>query len=264
MKKIKLSTIKKSENNPRKISKNNLEKLKKSISSFSQMMEMRPLVIDENFVLLGGNQRFRALQELGYKEIPNNWVIQKKGLTEDQKKEFLIRDNTHYGDWDFDILKQEWESFELNDWGLNFKWENTEDNKSKQDQMISLDENHYDTDFQKLAGYHTAINRKSESTPIAFLKKNKLISGSILDYGCGMDNHDYEKFDPMYNPEYSKLNKTYDNVLCNYVFNVIPLEHNRFELLRVLKTLLKSNGNLFVSIFVNSYEKEENKKKIEK
>lgn len=124
---IKLSQIKRSEKNPRKISKNNLQKLKKSISNFKEMMEMRPMVVDENWQILGGNQRYQALLELEYDEIPENWVIRKEGLTEEQKKEFLIRDNTHYGDWDFDILQSDFQLHNLNDWGLDFKWTEEDD-----------------------------------------------------------------------------------------------------------------------------------------
>lgn len=83
------------------------------------MMELRPIVVDENGIILGGNMRFRALQELYGKtgEIPDTWVKRADELTEDQKKEFIIKDNVSFGDWDFDALKG-WDE-PLDDWGLS-------------------------------------------------------------------------------------------------------------------------------------------------
>lgn len=82
------------------------------------MMELRPIVVDENGIILGGNMRFRALQELYDKagEIPDTWVKRADELTEDQKKEFIIKDNVAFGDWDFDALKG-WDE-PLDDWGV--------------------------------------------------------------------------------------------------------------------------------------------------
>jgi ParB-like chromosome segregation protein Spo0J len=114
--KIKLSEIKLNEHNPRDISFDKKEKLKKSIQEFPEMLETRPLIIDENNVVLGGNMRLRVLQELGFKEVP---VKQVTGWTEDQKKEFTIKDNVSYGHWDWDMLANEWDEHKLLDWALD-------------------------------------------------------------------------------------------------------------------------------------------------
>jgi len=82
-------------------------------------MELRPMIVDENWVILGGNMRFKALQELKYKEIPESWVKQAKDLTEDEVKEFIIKDNLGFGEWDWDELANNWDSEKLNEWGLN-------------------------------------------------------------------------------------------------------------------------------------------------
>ena len=116
---IKLAKLKPNEKNPRTISEAKLEQLKKSVLGLEKMMELRPIVVDENFIILGGNMRFKALNELGHTEIPNNWVKVAKGLTETEKKEFIIKDNVGFGEWDWDILANEWESEELGDWGLD-------------------------------------------------------------------------------------------------------------------------------------------------
>ena len=116
MKEIDIKLIKENPENPRTISKDKFEKLINSIKNFPQMLRIRPLVVDENNIVLGGNMRLRALKELAYKKVP---VIQVKDLTKEQKKEFIIKDNVGFGEWDYDILANEWDSNELNEWGLD-------------------------------------------------------------------------------------------------------------------------------------------------
>lgn len=102
--------------NPRVIKDERFQKLVKSIKEFPEMLDLRPIVIDENNVVLGGNMRLKALQELGYKEVP---VVHAKDLTEEQKKEFIIKDNVGYGEWDWDILANDWDPNQLEEWGLD-------------------------------------------------------------------------------------------------------------------------------------------------
>jgi GH15 family glucan-1,4-alpha-glucosidase len=126
---MKLKDLKLNEKNPRKIKPEKLEKLKQSLQKFEQMMEARPIVIDENNIILGGNMRFTALKALGYKEIPDNWVYKMSDLTEEQKKEFIIKDNVGFGEWDWELLANEWDSVELEDFGLDvpdYRIENNE------------------------------------------------------------------------------------------------------------------------------------------
>lgn len=112
---MKVTEIKTNPNNPRIISEVKLEKLKKSIKEFPRMLELRPLVLDENNMVLGGNMRLKALQELGIEEVS---VLYAKDLTEEQKKEFIIKDNLSYGEWDWDILTNDWDPTRLGNWGL--------------------------------------------------------------------------------------------------------------------------------------------------
>ena len=94
-----------------------IEKIAKSIEDFERMMEIRKIVIDENNQILGGNKRYFALKKLGYKEIPDTWIEKVTDLTEEQKKEFIIKDNAHWGsEWDFELL-EEWK-VDLEDWGV--------------------------------------------------------------------------------------------------------------------------------------------------
>jgi hypothetical protein len=119
---MKLSEIKPNPNNPRIIKDEKFAKLKKSIQEFPKMMELRPIVIDSGGVVLGGNMRFRALQDLGYKEIPKEWVKKANELTEDEKKRFIISDNSGFGEWDWDAIANEWSDLPISDWGLDVMW----------------------------------------------------------------------------------------------------------------------------------------------
>jgi hypothetical protein len=116
MNKIKVSELKLNPNNPRTIKKAKFERLKKSIKEFPKMLELRPIVVDENFVVLGGNMRLQAIKELGLEEVH---YLQENELTEEQKKQFIITDNASFGEWDWDMLANEWDNAELKDWGID-------------------------------------------------------------------------------------------------------------------------------------------------
>ena len=118
---MKIQEIKPNPNNPRIIKDHKFKQLVKSIQDFPQMLELRPIVIDENNMVLGGNMRLKACLEAGLTDVP---VIHANNLTEDKKKEFIVKDNVGYGEWDFDELANSWDIEELTEWGLeipNFK-----------------------------------------------------------------------------------------------------------------------------------------------
>jgi ParB-like chromosome segregation protein Spo0J len=115
---MKTSQLKSNPNNPRLIKDDKFKKLCTSIEQFPKMMELRPIIIDENNIILGGNMRFNALKHLGYKELPAEWVKQASELTEEQKQEFIVKDNVGFGEWDWDILANEWDAEKLEEWGL--------------------------------------------------------------------------------------------------------------------------------------------------
>ena len=133
--KVKLKQIKPNPNNPRYIRDDKFEKLKKSISDFPEMLTLKPLVVDENMVVLGGNMRLKALTELGIEEVE---IIKASDLTEEQKAEFIIKDNVGFGEWDWDMLANEWDSGLLDDWGMDV-WQL--DKNSDLDMVNTGDEN---------------------------------------------------------------------------------------------------------------------------
>ncbi len=114
--KIKVDKLISNPNNPRTINKDKFKKLKKSIKEFPKMLKIRPIVIDENNIVLGGNMRLEALKSLGIKE---TYCVLESNLTQDEKEQFIIKDNVGFGDWNFDILANEWEIEKLDDWGVN-------------------------------------------------------------------------------------------------------------------------------------------------
>jgi ParB-like chromosome segregation protein Spo0J len=113
---MRIQDIKPNPENPRIIKDHKFKQLVESIKSFPQMLELRPIVIDENNVVLGGNMRLKACIEAGLTDVP---VVQAKDLTDLQKKEFIVKDNVGYGEWDWDDLANNWDEQLLTEWGLD-------------------------------------------------------------------------------------------------------------------------------------------------
>ena len=157
---IKVKEIVPNPNNPRSIKAEQLTKLKKSITEFPDMLALRPLVIDENNIVIGGNMRLKAMTDLGIDETP---YIKVFNLDEDKRKEFLIKDNLNYGEWDWDSLKTDWNFDSIQDWGLDIpKWMDDEDVEPE-----------FDTDTLDEA-------------------LNKYINGKIKQIICYFDSGDYQ------------------------------------------------------------------------
>jgi DNA modification methylase len=114
--KWKVSEVKANPNNPRVIKDDKFKKLVKSIQDFPEMLELRPIVVNTDGIVLGGNMRLKACKEAGLKEVP---VIKAEELTEDQQKEFIIKDNVGFGEWDWEDLANNWDAEELTEWGLD-------------------------------------------------------------------------------------------------------------------------------------------------
>ena len=137
IKKVNIKEIKHNEFNPRYINETKFEKLVKSIKNFPQMLEKRPIVVDENMTVLGGNMRLKACEKSGLKKVH---VIVAEDWSEEQKQEFIIKDNVSFGQWDWDILANNWDSANVVEWGLDLpKWENDLDFEMNTDIDESLE-----------------------------------------------------------------------------------------------------------------------------
>lgn len=113
---VNINKVRTNPNNPRIIKDDKFQKLVKSIQEFPQMLEIRPIVVNDDMIVLGGNMRLKACLEAGLKEIP---IIKASNLTEEQQKEFIIKDNVGFGEWDWNDLANNWDSEQLQEWGLD-------------------------------------------------------------------------------------------------------------------------------------------------
>lgn len=113
---VKISEVKSNPNNPRIIKDDKFQKLVKSIKEFPEMLNIRPIVVNADMVVLGGNMRLKACKEAGLKEVA---IIKAEDLTEDQQKQFIIKDNVGFGEWDWEGLANQWDENELAEWGLD-------------------------------------------------------------------------------------------------------------------------------------------------
>jgi len=155
--KVKINSIKTNPKNPRLIKDDKFKKLVNSIKEFPQMLELRPIVVDENNIILGGNMRHKACIEAGLKEI---YIVQAKDLTELQKDEFIVKDNVGFGEWDWDILANEWDTDKLQDWGLDLPIFKDAENELKdlsstidnlyRIEIVCKDEEHQENSYNKL------------------------------------------------------------------------------------------------------------------
>jgi hypothetical protein len=116
----KISKVKPNPNNPRIIKDDKFEKLVRSIKEFPKMLEIRPIVVNDDMIVLGGNMRLKACKEAGLKEVP---IIKASELTEEEQKQFIIKDNVSGGEWDWEALAVDWNAGELEEWGLDV-WQN--------------------------------------------------------------------------------------------------------------------------------------------
>jgi ParB-like chromosome segregation protein Spo0J len=113
---VKISEVKVNPNNPRLIKDDKFTKLVQSIKDLPQMLDIRPIVVNKDMIVLGGNMRLKACKEAGLKEVP---IIVADNLTEEQEREFLIKDNTSGGEWDWQMIANDWDAEQLDAWGLD-------------------------------------------------------------------------------------------------------------------------------------------------
>ena len=134
IKKVKITEVISNPNNPRLIKDDKFKKLVKSIQEFPDMLNVRPIVVNTDMVVLGGNMRLKAIKEAGLKEINVDIV----DWNEQQQKEFIVKDNVGYGEWDWDDLANNWDALELTDWGLDIPNFTNNDIIEKQDNTINV------------------------------------------------------------------------------------------------------------------------------
>ena len=125
---VPITSIRENPSNPRKLDRAKFEKLVQSIRDFPEMLDKRPIIVADG-VILGGNMRHKAAIQAGMNEIP---IIDASDWTEEQRQQFIIKDNVSFGEWDWDILANEWDPVELELWGLDV-WQPTEKTKEEKE-----------------------------------------------------------------------------------------------------------------------------------
>ena len=166
MEKVKISKVVPNENNPRFIKDYKFKKLVKSIQDFPEMLKLRPIVVNKDMVVLGGNMRLKACKEAGLKEV---YILKADELTEQQQREFIVKDNVGFGEWDWDILANEWNNQQLKEWGMDV-WQPEEEVDYSALEDLDLDE----TIEDKEAGVKRAI--MIEFDPKHYDQANELIT----------------------------------------------------------------------------------------
>jgi len=251
-KKVNIASIKPNDENPRFITDAKFKKLIKSIKSFPEMLEARPLVVDENMMVLGGNMRLKALKSAGIFEVPINQVL---GWTEEQKKEFIVKDNVGFGEWDWDILANQYDQEELVEWGMDLPEFPTEEVlEAEEDDYEEPDEMEVDVvlgDLIEIGEHRLLCGDSTDSDQVAKLMDGKKANLSFTSppYNAGKsemlsgnthttDNKYNEYNDNKSKNEYLDLLKGFTNTsLINseyLICNIQSLSGNKIALIEYL------------------------------
>lgn len=161
--KVKISDIKLNPNNPRLIKDDKFAKLVQSVKDFPEMLEIRPIVVNSDMVVLGGNMRLKACKEAGIKQVP---IIVADKLSEAQQKEFLIKDNVSGGEWDWNILANEWDAEQLTDWGVDIGGFDTDIDYSDKNKEIDaeFEDQKYTFKLEYTENEYTELKEKISKT----------------------------------------------------------------------------------------------------
>lgn len=177
VKKVKISDVKTNPKNPRLIKDDKFKKLVNSIKEFPQMLELRPIVVDENNIVLGGNMRLKACIEVGLKEV---FIVQAQHLTEEQKNEFIVKDNVGFGEWDWDLLANEWNVEKLDEWGLTMPFYSNdeinlddffEENNESKDEKFKIILEYSEEDYAEVTELFKNFTGSKEQIIVDLLKK---------------------------------------------------------------------------------------------
>ena len=207
----KLTDIKSNPNNPRIIKDDKFKKLVASIKEFPQMLSLRPIVVNDDMIVLGGNMRLKACKEAGLKEVP---VIKASDLNEDQQKQFIIKDNVGYGEWDWDMLANEWDAEDLVEWGLDVPVFDVDNLGTAEEDDFDVPDGGIETDIVlgdlfEIGEHRLLCGDSTDSDAVAKLMNGKIADMVFTDppYGMFLDT-DYSKIKGSENSIGFKGNKT--------------------------------------------------------
>ncbi len=226
---MKLSKLKLNPTNPRIIKDDKFKKLVQSLKDFPEMMDKRPSVcvtdIDGKMFPIGGNMRLKALRELGMKEIPDEWVVLADDWTEEQRKEFTIKDNVGFGEWNWDDLQENWDSEKLVGWGLDVPEETDTERLSE----LKFESIYYDPEEKPNINLSDCIDTEKFDAKIEAIENSNLSD---------------EKKNVLKMFAYRFLKIDFENVANYYFFNADEEEQKVMERLRLV--LCDSGLNGFI------------------
>jgi len=175
--KVNISDVKTNPNNPRVLKDDKFKKLVNSIKGFPQMLEIRPIVVNNDMIVLGGNMRLKACKEAGLKEV---YIIKADQLTADQQREFIIKDNVGFGEWDWDMIANEWDTEEIEAWGLDVPvFDEPEELEAEEDDYEMPEQMNVDVvpgDLIEIGGHRLLCGDSTDSDQVA-----KLMNGNKAD-----------------------------------------------------------------------------------
>lgn len=170
-----LSKLKFSKKNPRTIDQDDLDRLKEKLTKYPKFLKLRPIVYDPSTMeVLGGNQRLRALKELGFKKIPKEWIKSAADLSPEEKDAFMIIDNVSDGEWELEILKENWDEDDLNDWGLDLDSDWADDHEDYE--ATDKEENEMKSKLIKAPTYEPRDEKPEEEALLDEIKFDDLIA----------------------------------------------------------------------------------------
>jgi len=225
MKRVPISQVIPNPTNPRIIKDDKFKKLTKSIQEFPEMLELRPIVVDSNMVVLGGNMRLKACIAAGLKEVP---IIVADNLTEQQQAEFIIKDNVGFGEWDWDLLANQWDVEALEDWGLELPFDNTPVLEAEEDDYEAPSEIKTDIvlgDLIEIGQHRLLCGDSTDSDQVARLMNGEKADMVFTDppYGISYKSNwaskERERFDEIKN----------DNVILDILPSIILLSKNNIH-----------------------------------
>ena len=227
---INIQEVRPNENNPRFIKDYKFKKLVKSIKEFPQMLKLRPIVVNSDMVVLGGNMRLKACKEAGLKEV---WVLKADDLTEQQQREFIVKDNVGFGEWDWDVLGNEWDTQQLEDWGLEFMpFEEEEVLEAKEDDFDEALPEQPKTvlgDLYEIGEHRLLCGDSTDSDTVA-----KLMNGEKADMVFT---------DPPYGVNYQS---NWRNNKSKNKFNILENDNKFLDFKPILILYTKENSSWFI------------------